>query len=191
MFDLFRSRDKAVRYLLGGLLMLVALSMVITLIPGYGSNTGRSNKDETVLADVAGTKIDGRDIQAMVQRIARTGNIDPTMIEVYLPQFIEQKIQTQAAVYEAERMGLKVNDDEVLIGMQTIYQQFFPNGQLASKDQLEQYILQSQGHTLDEEWEAVRNQLLLRKLENVSLAGIVVTQKEVEDELRRKNEKAQ
>jgi peptidyl-prolyl cis-trans isomerase D len=191
MFDLFRSRDKAVRYLLGGLLMLVALSMVITLIPGYGSNTGRSNRDETVLADVAGTKIDARDITMMLQRIARTGQIDPTMLEVYLPQFIEQKIQTQAAVYEADRMGLKVNDDEVLIGMQTIYQQFFQNGQLTNKDQLEQYVLQAQGHTLDEEWEAVRNQLLLRKLENVSLAGIVVTQKEVEDELRRKNEKAQ
>ena len=49
MFDLFRSRDKAVRILLGGLLLLVAFSMLTYLVPSY--NTGSSSTD-VVIADI-------------------------------------------------------------------------------------------------------------------------------------------
>jgi len=190
MFDLFRSRDKAVRYLLGGLLGLVALSMVITLIPGFGSNMGKTNaEDQATLAEVGGTKITTRDVQLQIGRILRSGQLPAEMVEVYIPQFIESNIQQHAAVYEAERMGLRVSDDEVLTGLMTNYPNFFPNGVLASKEQFVQ-ALQQQGRTLDEEVEAMRSQLLVKKLDNVSLAGIVVTPKEIETELLRKYEKA-
>ena len=46
MFDLFRSRDKAVRLLLGALLLMVAISMLAYLVPSY--NTGGVAADDVV-----------------------------------------------------------------------------------------------------------------------------------------------
>jgi peptidyl-prolyl cis-trans isomerase D len=188
MFDLFRSRDKAVRYLLGGLLLLVALSMVTYLIPGYGTNS-TFNPDTAVLADVAGEKITALSAQRKFQQVTRGTDIPPELMDVYLPQFIDNMILQRAAVYEAERLGLSVNDDEVLNGMILSNPQFFPNGQLASKDQLEQYYAQ-QGQTLEDALEDMRKQLILRKLQNTLFETTFVSPKEVEQEYIRKYEKA-
>ena len=57
MFDLFRSRQKAVRYFLGAILMVIAVSMVITLIPGYGTSANNTSADP-VIADIGGRHSD-------------------------------------------------------------------------------------------------------------------------------------
>ncbi len=114
MFDLFRSREKATRYLLGGLLFAVAASMVITLIPGFGSNTGTTGADPTILAEIGNEKLSGQEAQQQFQQITNQPNINPDMLSAYFPQFVEQMIMQRAALYEAERMGLTVTDDELL-----------------------------------------------------------------------------
>jgi len=64
MFDLFRSRDKAVRILLGGLLLVVAISMLTYLVPNY--DTGVSGAG-AVVASVGSDQITSADVQKMVQ----------------------------------------------------------------------------------------------------------------------------
>src|SRR5579863_5422342 len=105
MFDLFRSRQKTVRYILGAMLMLVALSMVITLIPGYGSTTG-SSSDTTTLATVAGQKVTADQIQRSVQQLVRGGRLAGDMVDVYVPQFVDQMIRENAALHEFQSQGL-------------------------------------------------------------------------------------
>ena len=60
---------------------------------------------------------------------------------------------------------------------------------MVSKDQLEAALAQ-QGMTLQDAIDQMRKSLMLRKVQNMIMATAVVSPKEIEDELRRKNEKA-
>ena len=185
MFDLFRSSDKVKKYILGGLLTLVALSMVTYLIPTY--NTGATTSDNSVLAEIGGRKITTLEAQQLFQKYSQ-GRIPPDLLEIYLPQFVEQMVSERAALYEASRLGITATDDEALASIVASYPQFFPNGSLANKDQFEAALAQ-QGITLQDIVDENRNQVILHKLQNAVLGSIVVTPKEIEDEFRKKNEK--
>src|SRR5665213_1090284 len=66
MFDLFRSRDKAVRIVLSVLLGLVGLSMVTYLIPGTGLDPTAA-PDSTVLATIGKEQITSQEVAKVVQ----------------------------------------------------------------------------------------------------------------------------
>ena len=129
MFDLFRSRDKAVRYVLGALLIVVALSMCTYLIPGGGMTTG--NAGDNVVAEVGDSQITIRDVQAQMEQILRGGRIPPEMAQVYVPQIIDQMISDQAVAYEAQRLGLNVSDSDVAEAIRATpsFQPLFASGQ--------------------------------------------------------------
>jgi peptidyl-prolyl cis-trans isomerase D len=185
MFNLFRSSDKIKKYLLGGLLTLVALSMITYLVPNY--NTGTTDTTNPVLANIGGKKITALEAQQLFQKYS-AGRIPADLMEVYLPQFVESMISQRAALYEAGQLGLTSSDDEAFANLVANYPQFFPNGTLSSKDQFEQALAQ-QGITLQDVVDEAHDQVILRKLQGAVLGSIVVTPKEIEDEFRKKYER--
>src|SRR5271165_3027849 len=98
MFDLFRSREKSVRIILGALLLLVAVSMLSYLVPSY--NTGAVAGD-TVVADVAGTPITMVDVQKLIQMTMRNRQFPASMLANYVPMLIDQMVTERALTYEA------------------------------------------------------------------------------------------
>jgi peptidyl-prolyl cis-trans isomerase D len=186
MFDLFRSSDKVKKYILGGLLTLVALSMVTYLIPNY--SLGTTTSSNPVLAEIGGQKITSLEAQQLFQKYSN-GRIPPELLEIYLPQFVEQMISQRAALYEAGKLGITATDDEALANLVSNYPQFFPNGTLSSKEQFEAALAQ-QGITLQDVVDEARDQVILRKLQTAVLGSVVVTPKDIEAEFRKKYEKA-
>ena len=63
MFDLFRSREKSVRIVLGCVLGLVALSMLTYLVPSYNAGTS----PDTVVAKIGSDEITVAEVRKLIQ----------------------------------------------------------------------------------------------------------------------------
>ncbi len=185
MFDLFRSRAKAVRYLLGALLLLVALSLVVTLIPGFGSGGGA---DDPVIAKIGKETLTVREVQMNLQAALRGQTIPPEMIPHYVPDYVNQMITERALAYQARRMGFEVTDKELADAIRSLVPHLFEDGKLVSREAYSNFLAQ-QNQSIAEFEANVRKQMLLNRLRNLALEGVIVTNEEVETEFRRREEK--
>lgn len=185
MFDLFRSRDKVVRYMLGGLLVVVAISMLTYLVPNYDTNNGPTGT--LVLATVGGQDIHADEVQHQVQAAMKGKQLPPDMLPIYIPQIVDGIITNHAMVYEAKRLGLEVTEQQLRDTLRQI-QPLFPNGQFVGK---EQYVamLAQQGLTPEEFEQNTRNDVLITRLQEIAVEGSVVTPLEVEQAFKKKYER--
>jgi len=185
MFDLFRSRDKAVRILLSGLLLIVALSMVTYLIPSYGSG---DRGQDSVIAQVGKEDITLREAQLSIQAAMRGRQVPPEMLAYYVPQLIEQMINDRSMAYEAKQLGLKVSDEDTSNAIRLTLPQLFPDGKFVGRETYAA-LLERENLTIPEFESDVARQVLVTRLKQILVEGIVVSPEEIEREYRRRKEK--
>ncbi|HPQ17286.1 MAG TPA: peptidyl-prolyl cis-trans isomerase, partial [Bryobacteraceae bacterium] len=185
MFDLFRSRAKAVRYLLGALLMLVAISMVVTLIPGFGTI---GTRQEQIVAEIGERVLTARDVQQRINMAQRAQSVPREMLPALVPQFIDSMILEQVMAYEAQRLGLNVTPDELARGLQVLVPQLFQGGQFVGKEAYASLLAQ-QNMTIPEFEANVRSEMMVSKLQDLVAQSVVVTPAEIEAEYKSRNEK--
>src|ERR1700692_3378478 len=106
MFDVFRSRDKAVRAFLIFLLGLIALSMLVYLIPSSG--TGATTGTDAVVAQIGNEKVTANEINQTIREMTQNRQLPPALLSIYAPQVIQQAINERALAWKATQMGMKV-----------------------------------------------------------------------------------
>ena len=185
MFDLFRSRDKAVRILLGALLLLVAMSMLTYLVPSY--NTG-SNSSDSIVAEIGKDRVTQLDVQRQVQNTMRGRQIPAEILPNYVPQMITQLITDRALAYEAERLGYDVTDAQLRDAIQMYIPSLFQDGKFVGRDTYAA-MLGQQNLSIAEFEADMRRQVLIGRLRGVAVEGTVVTPADIEKEYRQRNEK--
>jgi len=185
MFDLFRSRAKAVRILLGGLLLLVALSMVTYLIPGIGYNTGA---DSLVVAEFGKEVLTLPQVQQVVQAELRGQNIPPQMASILVPQLVNQLITEYAVAYQAEQMGFRVTEQDLARVIRTIFPQLFDGDRFVGREAYAALVAQ-QNMTIPQFENTLRKQLLVDMLRRMVQESVAVSPQDIVREFHYRNDK--
>ena len=185
MFDLFRSRDKAVRFFLSALLLIVALSMVTYLIPSYGSG---DRGPDGVVAKIGKETVTMHEAQLAIQTQLRGRQIPPELLSLYVPRIIDSIITQRSLVYEATQLGLRVSDEETSNAIRQAIPQLFPDGKFVGREAYEQFLTQ-QNLTIPEFESEMQRQVLINRLRIVAVEGTVVNSAEIEQEYHRRQDK--
>ena len=186
MFDLFRSREKSVRILLGGLLLVVAISMLTYLIPNY--NQGGGLGSEMIVAEIGKETITLQEVQHLVQSTMRSRQLPPEILPNYLPQMIDQLVAERAMMQQAQKMGFQVSDAELADTIRQMVPNLFPDGKFVGNAAYASLLAQ-QNLTIDQFESDMRRQILVARLRDIALEGTVVTPAEIEAAYRKKNDK--
>src|ERR1700722_6144418 len=146
MIRFLQTPGPAVKMALGGILLVICASMVVTLIPGgLGSDMWGAAPGKGIVAKVDGSDVTAQDVRQtarqMLQQQMQQAN--PQTMAMLLPYFsqraAEQLITRQALIAEAEHMGLKATPREVQDELQhgRYAGTFFPGGNFIGETEYE------------------------------------------------------
>ena len=188
MFNLFRSQKQAVKIFLSGLLLLVAVSMVITLIPG-DLNTG-FNPNETVLVEVGDLEVTIQDVQSGLSDYSQGGQIDAATQSMLARQILENQIGSLVLLHEADELGLSAGEEELAVWLKQQLPFLFQDGAFLGADQYRAFVAQRFRKTVPQFEEEVRRSLIVDvRLRRMVTDSVMVSDDELKELFRLQNEK--
>src|SRR3989449_1820082 len=168
--------------------------MVWYLVPSGGS-TGLGGPSQGVVAKVGGEEVTRLQVQRQTtqmlkQQFPRGGAQMAMLMPFFAQRAAENLISQKAILVEAERLGLRVNDQELSDELQhgRYAQAFFPGGSFIGQEAYEARIQQAE-LTVPQFEQSVKEEILFDKLRNLVTGSASVTDAEVHQEFVRKNTK--
>jgi peptidyl-prolyl cis-trans isomerase D len=181
-------RNRWVKITMSILLGIICLSMLTYLIPGMGSAAFSNSPD--AVATIGGEQITAIDVQRKLSAALRGQAIPDVYKGIYAKQVLEQMIFTRALALEADRLGIRVTNQELSERIKQILPSAW-NGDTWLKDRYATEVQTRAGMSVAEFEDYLRDQMLQEKFHQLVTDGITVTPAEVQEEFRRRNEKVQ
>jgi peptidyl-prolyl cis-trans isomerase D len=197
MIRFLQKSGQTTKIVLGGLLLLICASMVITLIPGgLGSDVfGGGQPQKGVVAKVEGADVTVEQVRQtarqMLQQQMQGNTANMAMLLPFFAQrAAEQLITRQALIVHAEHLGLRVTQEEVKEELQhgRYAATFFPGGNFIGETQYEDKLAQANLTPTTFE-DAVGKDLMLSKLQALISGSAVVSDSEIREQFIKQNSK--
>lgn len=198
MIRFLQKSGQTTKYILGGLLLIICASMVVTLIPGgLGNEFFGGAPGQGVVA-----KVDGADIttdavrqtarQMLQQQMPQGGANMAMLLPFFAQRAAEQLITRQAMIAQAQRMGLRVTPAEIKDDLQhgRYAATFFPGGTFVGETEYED-MLQRYNLTPAKFEESVGEDILLTKLQALVVGSAGVTETDIHEQFVKQNTKVQ
>jgi len=184
------------RVVLGGLLLLICVSMAWYLVPSGGTSTlGLGSPGQGVVAQVGGEDVTTLEVQREAKQMLRQqfprGGAQASMLLPYFSsRAVENLINQKIVLAEAGRLGLRATDEELRDELQhgRYAATFFPGGNFIGQEEYEAR-LQQFDLTVPQFEKGVKDEILFSKLRNLVWGSASVTDAEVRQEFERRNTK--
>jgi peptidyl-prolyl cis-trans isomerase D len=193
MLDRMRRHKSWLKWSLG----LVCLAFVIFYIPDFLRGSGADAASTDTVAIVEGQPIKAEEFRRTYQtqlqayRSAYGSNMSEQLLKQLGvdQQILQQMVDERAALTEADRLNVRVSDEEVRARILAI-PSFQQNGAFIGEQRYRELLqMQSPPISTTEFEESVRRSLVVEKLRAAVTEWLSISDKELEQEYRRRNEK--
>jgi peptidyl-prolyl cis-trans isomerase D len=197
MIRFLQKSGQTTKYVLGGLLLIICASMVITLIPGglSGDVFGGGQPGRGIVAKVDGGDITADEVrqtarQMLQQQMPQGGANMGLLLPFFAQRAADQLITRQALLSEAQHMGLRATPEEVKDELQhgRYAATFFPGGNFIGQQEYE-LMLQQHNLTPAKFEDEVGDEILFNKLQALISGGATVSEAEIHDQFMKQNAK--
>src|SRR5216684_1587217 len=181
-----REKKIGVRILLGVFIGAIAVSMLLYLVPQQSGNE-LTNAD--VIAQVGNQTVTTADVQTQLNRISRNGQIPRGILPLYARQTLDQLIFERSLELEAERLGMRVTDEEHADLLRKVVPTAFAGDTFIGMDKYTNEVQARFQMSVPEFESEIKKELLQQKFQQLVTDGITVSDDEVRAEYLRANEK--
>jgi peptidyl-prolyl cis-trans isomerase D len=186
VWDALREKKFGVRILLGVVVGILGLGMLLYLVP---QQSGNELTGADVIAQVGEQTITTADVQAQLTRISRNGQIPASILPLYAKQMLDQLVFERSLELEAERLGLRVSDEEHANFLRKMIPTAYAGDTFIGMDKYSTEVQTRFQMTVPEFETEVKKELLQQKFQQLVTDGITVTEDEVREEYLRGNDK--